>query len=109
MELSVWLGEEAVLREGSKAFVKNLGFMGEKYVGLTSGKQNAPILGANATIIGQEEINPILMSLAHHFHYIWERCTNLNRTNRSNPRVVRNNHHLPRRNPFRRKLHLGTK
>jgi len=53
MELVLWLENRAKLRKGSKAYVKNLGFMGEKYVGLTSGDNDNPYLDENALIIGQ--------------------------------------------------------
>ncbi|MBU0467895.1 MAG: MCE family protein [Candidatus Omnitrophica bacterium] len=53
MELVLWLENKAKLRKGSKAFVKNLGFMGEKYVGLTSGDNDKPYLEENSLIIGQ--------------------------------------------------------
>jgi len=54
MELTLWLDEKAKLREGSKAYVKNLGLMGEKYVGLTSGLKNSPYLAPGAIIFGEE-------------------------------------------------------
>jgi len=42
------------LRQGAKAYVKNLGFMGEKYVGLTSGDVGGAYLAPGSLIIGQE-------------------------------------------------------
>lgn len=53
MMLSVWLKEGAKLRQGAKAYVKNMGFMGEKYVGLTAGEKGAPVLAAGAAIVGE--------------------------------------------------------
>ena len=53
MELVLWLEKKARLRKGSKAYVKNLGFMGEKYVGLTSGDNDKSFLEENSLIIGQ--------------------------------------------------------
>ncbi|MFH1359444.1 MAG: MlaD family protein [Candidatus Omnitrophota bacterium] len=54
MELILWLNQSAKIREGAKAFIKNMGLMGEKYVGLTSGDKGAPFLKENSVIIGQE-------------------------------------------------------
>lgn len=54
MEVLVWLKEEAKLRSGTRAYVKNLGFMGEKYVSLTSGDQAGEFLVADAKITGDE-------------------------------------------------------
>jgi len=53
MELTLWLDNQVKLREGTKAYVKNLGFMGEKYVGLTAGKKGNAYLKADAVIIGE--------------------------------------------------------
>jgi len=54
MELVLSIDEEVKLREGAKAFVKNLGFMGEKYVGLTSGEKKGAYLTPGALIVGDE-------------------------------------------------------
>lgn len=54
MVLHVWLERGTNLREGSKAYVKNMGFMGEKYVGLTSGNPSAAILKENSVIMGSD-------------------------------------------------------
>jgi len=54
MELTLFLKDEARLRKDSKAYVKNLGFMGEKYIGLTSGNKDDPFLEPGGTIIGEE-------------------------------------------------------
>lgn len=54
IELTLRISEKARLRDGAKAYIKNLGFMGEKYVGLTSGKPGGAYLGAGSVIIGQE-------------------------------------------------------
>jgi phospholipid/cholesterol/gamma-HCH transport system substrate-binding protein len=54
MELMLKIDSKARLREGAKAYIKNLGFMGEKYVGLTSGKDGAAYLGPDSIIIGEE-------------------------------------------------------
>lgn len=36
VELDLWMRGDVVLRDGTKAYVKNLGFMGEKYIGLVA-------------------------------------------------------------------------
>ncbi len=54
MELTLWLQSDAVLREGATAHVKNLGFMGEKYIGLESGDTGAAELVEGAVIAGTE-------------------------------------------------------
>lgn len=54
MELTLWLKADAVLREGSSAQVRNLGFMGEKYIGLVSGEPGGAKLVDGSTITGTE-------------------------------------------------------
>ena len=54
MELTLRVDPKAKLRSGAKAYIKNLGFMGEKYVGLTSGDAGVDFLGPGSVIIGQE-------------------------------------------------------
>ena len=54
MELTLSLDAKAKLREGAKAYVKNLGLMGEKYVGLTSGEKDKPYLEEGDIIVGED-------------------------------------------------------
>jgi phospholipid/cholesterol/gamma-HCH transport system substrate-binding protein len=54
MELKVWMKEEARLKKGTKAYVKNLGFMGEKYVGLVAGPASREYLKDGVTIQGED-------------------------------------------------------
>ncbi|MDO8579860.1 MAG: MlaD family protein [Candidatus Omnitrophota bacterium] len=54
MELTLWVKNDVKLREGSKAEIKNLGFLGEKYVNLTSGNKSGAFLASDAIIIGKE-------------------------------------------------------
>ena len=54
IELTLWIKDTARLRQGAKAYVKNLGFMGEKYVGLTSGDVGGAYLAPGSLIIGHE-------------------------------------------------------
>lgn len=55
--LTLWLKDEAKLHQGAKAFVKNMGFLGEKFIALTTGNDNEPYLQPGATIIGEEPVN----------------------------------------------------
>lgn len=54
MELLVWLRQDVRVRKGARAYVKNMGFMGEKYVGLTAGDAFSSQLLPDALIVGQE-------------------------------------------------------
>ncbi len=53
IELTLWLNNTAKLKEGAKAIIKNLGFMGEKYIALTPGDPHAAYLQQGAVIQGQ--------------------------------------------------------
>jgi len=53
MELDVWLSNDIKLRQGTKARVKNMGFMGEKYIGLTSSENKGAYLKPGDTINGE--------------------------------------------------------
>lgn len=57
IELTLWLRDDAKLREGAKAFVKTMGFLGDKYLGLTPGDPHAPFLKPGAVIMGQEPVD----------------------------------------------------
>ena len=57
MELALWINPDAKMHEGSRAYVKNMGLFGEKYVGLTIGDSTKEYLGPGATIIGEEPGN----------------------------------------------------
>ncbi len=54
IELLLWVNEKARLRTGAKAYIKNLGFMGEKYVGLISGDVGGAYLAPGSIIVGHE-------------------------------------------------------
>jgi len=54
VEITLWMKEEARVHEGAKAYVKNMGFLGEKYVALTTGEDGKPFLHSGAVIIGEE-------------------------------------------------------
>ncbi len=54
MELTVWLREDVKVRKDAKAYVKNMGFMGEKYVGITAGDITKDFLGTDEIIIGEQ-------------------------------------------------------
>lgn len=54
MELTVWVREDVKIRQGARAFVKTMGFMGEKYVGLSAGDPQQPFLQPKAVILGEQ-------------------------------------------------------
>ncbi len=54
VELVLRLKDTAKIHQGAKAFIKNLGLLGEKYVGLTSGDDAQPFLNAGDLIQGEE-------------------------------------------------------
>lgn len=80
MQLMVWLDEEAKLREGARAYVKNMGFMGEKYVGLTSGDAGAPYLTPGSIITGEEpaDLDKLLIDAQEIVDQVKSVATNLN-------------------------------
>ncbi len=57
MELTLVIQDHAKIYQGSKAYVKNLGLLGEKYVGLTTGNPSQPQLTAGSIIMGEEAPN----------------------------------------------------
>ena len=54
MELDALVKNDVKLKQGAQAYVKSLGFMGEKYVALTFGDDQAPELTDGAVIQGTE-------------------------------------------------------
>ncbi len=54
MILTLWLQMDAKLREGSKASIKTMGLLGEKFVELTAGEKNKPYLQPGSVVEGQE-------------------------------------------------------
>ena len=54
VELRLWMKSNAKLHEGAKAYVKNMGFLGEKYVALTTGEDGTPFLPPGSIIQGQD-------------------------------------------------------
>ncbi|MCQ9208708.1 MAG: MlaD family protein, partial [Omnitrophica bacterium] len=52
--LTLWLDENARVRQDSQAFVTSLGLMGEKYMELTAGSPESPFLPPESIIIGRE-------------------------------------------------------
>ena len=57
MELTLWLEDNAKLREGTQAYVKNMGLLGEKYIEISAGDPGKPFLTAGAVIVGQEPVD----------------------------------------------------
>ena len=64
MVLTLWISHQVRLHEGTKALIKNLGFMGEKYVALIAEDSRTPLLSDSALIQGQSpsDFNQILNS-----------------------------------------------
>ncbi|MBF0483276.1 MAG: MCE family protein [Candidatus Omnitrophica bacterium] len=56
IELCLWVKDEVKLRQNTKAVVKLLGFMGEKYVGLVAGNKGE-FIKDGARIIGDDPTN----------------------------------------------------
>lgn len=54
MELDAWIEDGVKIREGSIAHVKNMGFLGEKYVSLSAGIPSSPYLAPGDMILGEE-------------------------------------------------------
>ncbi len=54
LELTVWLDQSAKLTRGTNAYVKNMGFLGEKYVGLAVAPVSNGYLEPGAVIQGRE-------------------------------------------------------
>ncbi len=57
VRLTLWIDTKARLHEGARAFVKNMGFLGEKYVALTSGEDGTPFLKDGAVIDGDQPVD----------------------------------------------------
>ncbi|MEW5895565.1 MAG: MlaD family protein [Candidatus Omnitrophota bacterium] len=54
MQVKLWMQDHVKLHEGAQAFIKNLGFLGEKYVGLTTGDDTKAFLKPGSIIRGDE-------------------------------------------------------
>lgn len=54
VELTLWIKDGVKMTSGLKAFVKNMGFMGEKYVALMMGEGAQGVLAPGTVIDGQE-------------------------------------------------------
>lgn len=54
LELTVWLDQSAKLTRGTNAYVKNMGFLGEKYVGLAVAPASNGYLEPGSIIKGSE-------------------------------------------------------
>jgi phospholipid/cholesterol/gamma-HCH transport system substrate-binding protein len=53
MSVGLWIDEGVQIQRGTSALVKNMGFMGEKYIGLESGSKEGYI-AAGETFVGRE-------------------------------------------------------
>ena len=54
--VTLWLGKNAKLKTDSQAIITALGLMGEKYIEVTAGSQDAPYLGPGETIKGEDPL-----------------------------------------------------
>ncbi|MFC1703967.1 MlaD family protein [Candidatus Omnitrophota bacterium] len=55
--LTLWIDQSAKVREGTKASVKTMGLMGEKYIALTDENISEEFLQPGVTIVGKEPID----------------------------------------------------
>lgn len=64
MKLTLWIDSDVKIHEEAQAYIKNYGFMGEKYVGLTAGDAQKGYLKDGALITGTEpaDIDRILLT-----------------------------------------------
>ncbi len=56
IEVTVSINSKVRLRQDSQAFVNTLGFMGEKYIELTPGTTESPIIKPGETIVGTDPV-----------------------------------------------------
>lgn len=56
IQVTISVKDKVALREDSHAYIDTLGLMGEKYVELTPGTTNAPVLERGATILGKDPL-----------------------------------------------------
>ena len=57
MVMKIWLDDKAKLKQGCKAYVKNMGLLGEKYIELTAGDKDGAFLPPDSVIIGEEPVD----------------------------------------------------
>ena len=57
MEITVWLNQDAKVREGAKAYIKTSGLLGEKYIELSGGDNGAPFLNPGSVIVGEDPVD----------------------------------------------------
>jgi len=92
MELTVFLQQDVRIKEGAKAHVKNMGFMGEKYVGLTSGKKGGKDLKAGSIVMGEPpaDLDQLLSDGQEIASQIKEISTNINDRLKKNEQKIDN-------------------
>ena len=56
VEVTLWLQQNARLKQDSKAYITALGLMGEKYIEVTSGSEETPYLEAGGAITGVDPL-----------------------------------------------------
>ncbi|MBN1871055.1 MAG: MCE family protein [Candidatus Omnitrophica bacterium] len=56
VQVTLWLNENAKLRQDSTAFITALGLMGEKYIEVTAGSPDSPFLSPGDVIKGEDPL-----------------------------------------------------
>jgi phospholipid/cholesterol/gamma-HCH transport system substrate-binding protein len=57
VEVILWLNKDAKLKQDSRAFITALGLMGEKYIEVTAGSEDASFLKKGGTITGEDPLD----------------------------------------------------
>lgn len=75
IEVSLWIKNTVKLRKGTKAYIKNLGFMGEKYVGLKSSGTATEYIQSGDVLTGEDPVDFMVLvekgqSIADHVERI---------------------------------------
>ena len=80
LQLTVWLEKDARLTNGTTAYVKNLGFLGEKYVGLAVTSASSGYLEPGSVIRGKEpaDLDTLLLDGQDIAREVKEISSNLN-------------------------------
>ncbi len=80
LQLTVWLEQSARLSKGTRAYVKNMGFLGEKYVGLAVTGASQGYLEPGAVIYGRDpaDMDTLLLDGQDIAKEIKQISTNLN-------------------------------
>ncbi|MGQ9630714.1 MAG: MlaD family protein [bacterium] len=58
-EITIWVREDAKIREDAKFYINTLGFVGKKYIEVSPGSPDAPFLESGATVKG---VSPVQLN-----------------------------------------------